>query len=152
MPRIDRGQRLRGGGAPLVVAHRGAWRPAPQNSLEALRDAELGCDAIELDVRRTPDGRLVVVHDARLGWRPVAADPPGAPGAGAGRPRAALEEVLDAAAGRIGVDVELKEDGYVEEAMAIVTSGCRPTSTSSPHSRTVLPRSSARPQSAPACC
>ena len=27
------------GGAPLVVAHRGAWRPAPQNSLEAFEDA-----------------------------------------------------------------------------------------------------------------
>ncbi len=59
--------------APLVVAHRGAWRPAPQNSLEAFEEAvQLGCDAIELDVRRTSDGRVVVVHDARAGIRPIA--------------------------------------------------------------------------------
>jgi glycerophosphoryl diester phosphodiesterase len=32
----------------------------------------------------------------------------------------ALEEVLDLVAGRIGIDVELKEDGYVEQAMTIV--------------------------------
>jgi glycerophosphoryl diester phosphodiesterase len=106
-----------GGGSPLVVAHRGAWRPAPQNSLEAFEEAvQLGCDAIELDVRRTLDGRVVVVHDARSGIRPVAKltheELQGhAP---------ALEEVLELVAGRIGVDVELKEDGYVEQAMAIV--------------------------------
>ena len=57
---------------PLVFAHRGAWDQAPQNSLAAIRRAAaLGCDGVEIDVRRTADGRLVVVHDGRLGWRPV---------------------------------------------------------------------------------
>ena len=50
--------------APLIIAHRGAWQSAPQNSLRAFETAiELGCDAVELDVRRTADGRLVVLHD-----------------------------------------------------------------------------------------
>jgi glycerophosphoryl diester phosphodiesterase len=110
------------GGVPLVVAHRGAWRPAPQNSLEAFEEAvQLGCDAIELDLRRTLDGRVVVVHDARAGIRPVAKlTHQELQGRARHRHAPALEEVLELVAGRIGVDLELKEDGYVEQAMAIV--------------------------------
>jgi glycerophosphoryl diester phosphodiesterase len=113
------------GGAPLVVAHRGAWRPAPQNSLEAFEEAvQLGCDAIELDVRRTVDGRVVVVHHARAGVRSIAKLTHEELQARARHRYApALAEVLELAAGRIGVDVELKEDGYVEQTMAIVTRG-----------------------------
>src|SRR6476620_7134670 len=49
---------------PLVLAHRGACRRAPENTLEAFRmAAELGADGVELDVRRTADGVLVVSHD-----------------------------------------------------------------------------------------
>jgi glycerophosphoryl diester phosphodiesterase len=111
------------GAAPLVVAHRGAWRPAPQNSLEAFEGAvQLGCDAIELDVRRTVDGRVVVVHDARAGLRPIGKlTHEELQGRARHRHAPALEEVLELAAGRIAIDVELKEDGYVEQAMAIVT-------------------------------
>jgi glycerophosphoryl diester phosphodiesterase len=110
------------GRAPLVVAHRGAWRPAPQNSLEAFEEAvQLGCDAVELDVRRTLDGRVVVVHDARSGIRPIAKlTHQELQGRARHRHAPALEEVLELVAGRIGVDLELKEDGYVEQAMAIV--------------------------------
>jgi glycerophosphoryl diester phosphodiesterase len=108
--------------APLVVAHRGAWRPAPQNSLEAFEEAvHLGCDAIELDVRRTSDGRVVVVHDARAGIRPIAKLTHDELQARARHRHApALEAVLELAAGRIVIDVELKEDGYVDQVMAIV--------------------------------
>ena len=49
---------------PLVLAHRGARRQAPENTVAAFRAArELGADGVELDVRRTIDGRLVVHHD-----------------------------------------------------------------------------------------
>jgi glycerophosphoryl diester phosphodiesterase len=49
------------------VAHRGASLAAPENTLEAFRLAvTLGADAIELDARRTRDGRVVVHHDATL--------------------------------------------------------------------------------------
>lgn len=51
-----------------VIAHRGASAAAPENTLEAFRLAvTMGADAIELDVRRTADGALVVHHDAHLG-------------------------------------------------------------------------------------
>jgi glycerophosphoryl diester phosphodiesterase len=50
---------------PLIVAHRGARSVAPENSIEAfLRAGELGADGVELDVRLTFDGYLVVHHDA----------------------------------------------------------------------------------------
>jgi glycerophosphoryl diester phosphodiesterase len=107
---------------PLIVAHRGAWGQAPQNSLQAFEDAiSLGCDMVELDLRRTRDGRFVVVHDARIGGRPVAASDHGELQArmGDGRPHT-LEDVLELLAGRIALDIELKEDGYVEPAMALI--------------------------------
>ncbi len=111
------------GGPALVVAHRGAWDPAPQNSLDAFEAAiTAGADAVELDVRRTADDRLVVVHDPRLRLRPL-----GRLTTAQARERLApgqapeLEEVLTTLTGRILVDVELKEDGYVADAMAMVT-------------------------------
>lgn len=52
---------------PQVIAHRGASAAAPENTVEAFRLAvELGADGIELDVRRTADDELVVVHDPHL--------------------------------------------------------------------------------------
>jgi glycerophosphoryl diester phosphodiesterase len=49
---------------PLVLAHRGASKRAAENTVEAFRLArELGADGVELDVRRTADGALVVSHD-----------------------------------------------------------------------------------------
>lgn len=111
-----------GGTRPLVVAHRGAWDQAPQNSLDAVRDAaRLGCDAIEIDVRRTADGRLVVVHDARLRWRTVARlDHRQVQERMRVGQAPLLSDVLRHAAGRLLVDVELKEDGYVEDALAVI--------------------------------
>ncbi len=48
----------------LVVAHRGLHLRAPENSLAALREtARAGIDLAEVDVRRTKDGVLVLVHD-----------------------------------------------------------------------------------------
>lgn len=50
-----------------VCAHRGWSAEYPENSLEAFRAAlELGADEIELDVRRTADGKLIVSHDNKL--------------------------------------------------------------------------------------
>lgn len=57
-----------GGSDPLVVAHRGASAAHPENTLEAFAGAAaLGADWVELDVRRTADGALIIHHDAHLG-------------------------------------------------------------------------------------
>lgn len=53
----------------LKVAHRGGAAFAPENTLEACRHGiRLGADYLETDVRRTRDGRLVLMHDSLL-WR-----------------------------------------------------------------------------------
>jgi glycerophosphoryl diester phosphodiesterase len=50
-----------------VVAHRGAHEEAPENTLAAFRQAiAIGCDYVELDVRETRDGELVLMHDATV--------------------------------------------------------------------------------------
>lgn len=52
---------------PLVIAHRGGAGLWPENTLYAFeRAAKLGVDVIELDVRSTSDGVLIVIHDATL--------------------------------------------------------------------------------------
>jgi glycerophosphoryl diester phosphodiesterase len=51
----------------VTVAHRGARYVAPENTLVALRAAaDRGADFVEVDVQRSKDGRLVLVHDSDL--------------------------------------------------------------------------------------
>lgn len=52
---------------PAVIAHRGASAVAPENTVAAFEAAiATGCDGIELDVRHTSEGRLVILHDKTL--------------------------------------------------------------------------------------
>jgi glycerophosphoryl diester phosphodiesterase len=102
---------------PRVIAHRGVHASdATENTMRAFELAlEAGAEMIELDVRRSGDGQLVILHDrgragvaldscsldefeSRTGFRPPL-----------------LEQVLAWASGRIALDVELKEDGYAEQ-------------------------------------
>ena len=125
---MEHASRQPGSGA-LVVAHRGAWGKAPQNSLQALEDAiALGCEMVEIDVRGTRDGHLVVVHDARIRGVPVAAQDLDelrarlAPGQAP-----LLQEMVELAAGRIALDVELK-DSLVAPALATLARHLEPES------------------------
>lgn len=95
------------GASVSVIAHRGASRAARENTVAAFRLAgELGAHAVELDVRRTTDGVLVVHHDCRLPDGRVIADttyidlPDHVP---------TLAEALDACGG-MWVNVEIKND------------------------------------------
>ncbi len=48
----------------LVVSHRGDWRNAPENSLQAFRNCiDMNVDMIEIDLKKTKDGHLVLMHD-----------------------------------------------------------------------------------------
>ena len=121
-PATDVTALLDGSGArPLVIAHRGASADAPDNSLAAFEVAIVaGADAVELDVRRTADGLLVAHHSARR--RGVPLDrltyaelvrrsryrPP------------RLDEVLTICAGRVAVDIEIKESGYEPQVLQLV--------------------------------
>jgi len=49
----------------LRIGHRGARAYAAENTIASFRKAlEIGVDAVELDVRKTKDNQLVVIHDA----------------------------------------------------------------------------------------
>ncbi|MBO9196952.1 glycerophosphodiester phosphodiesterase family protein [Rhizobium sp. 16-449-1b] len=50
-----------------VVAHRGIWRNAPENSLSAIQRAiDADYDVVEIDIRRSADGGLFLLHDETL--------------------------------------------------------------------------------------
>lgn len=52
---------------PLVFAHRGGSALAPENTMAAFeRAVALGTDGVELDVRASRDGRVMVHHDSTL--------------------------------------------------------------------------------------
>ena len=54
-------------GRPLIIAHRGLTSAAPENTVAAFRAAvEAGADGVELDVRLSRDGEVVVLHDHGL--------------------------------------------------------------------------------------
>jgi glycerophosphoryl diester phosphodiesterase len=91
----------------LVLGHRGASAAAPENTPDAFALADrLGADGVELDVRRTADGRLLVAHDP-LPTSDVDIEALGL---------STLDEVLDACGTRMLVNVEIKnsptEAGY----------------------------------------
>lgn len=53
--------------AVIVVAHRGDWRHAPENSVAAIEHSiDVGVDVVELDLQLTRDSVLIVMHDAAL--------------------------------------------------------------------------------------
>ncbi|MDR2627743.1 MAG: glycerophosphodiester phosphodiesterase family protein [Dysgonamonadaceae bacterium] len=51
----------------FVIAHRGDWRNAPENSLKAVsRCIDMGVDMVEIDIRLTKDSIPVLMHDATV--------------------------------------------------------------------------------------
>lgn len=51
----------------IVASHRGDWRNFCENSLEAIDNAaKMGVDIVEIDVQRTKDGQLILMHDPTL--------------------------------------------------------------------------------------
>jgi glycerophosphoryl diester phosphodiesterase len=110
-----------------ITAHRGASRAAPENTVAAIRKAaEAKADWVEIDVQRTRDGAVVVMHDtdlARIGGGPahvgdVTFETIRALDVGrlfstayTGERVPTLEEVLDAARDRIRLTIEFKPHG-----------------------------------------
>lgn len=118
----------------LVVAHRGDWRNAPENSLQAFKNCiEMGVDMIEIDLKKTKDGHLVIMHDNTIDRT---TDGTGKPSDytleeirkfhlknGLGRPTLhpvpTLEEVLNLAKGKILINIDKGYD-YFKEAYALL--------------------------------
>lgn len=52
---------------PLVIAHRGGAGLFPENTLYAFEQSHrIGVDILELDIRATKDGKVVVIHDSTV--------------------------------------------------------------------------------------
>ena len=113
----------------LSIGHRGAAGHAPENTLGAIhKGIALGVDFIEIDVRRTADGALVILHDEtvnrttngkgrvdRLSLREIQTF-----SAGNGEIIPTLEDALKAVAGRAGLLLELKVKGMAQQAVEAV--------------------------------
>jgi glycerophosphoryl diester phosphodiesterase len=117
----------------FIYAHRGASAEAPENTLAAFRRAvEVGADGIELDVHLSRDGLPVVIHDDALDrttdgegfvaaydceeLRTLDAGSWFDPGF-AGEPLPTLDETLSLLAGRLRLNLEVKD---ARAAMAIL--------------------------------
>lgn len=94
---------------PEIIAHRGASRERPENTLPAFqRAAELGADGVELDVHLHDDGTARVHHDPL----PIGAQGP---------PPPALADVLDFLAGAgLTAYCELKGPNTARPALAAI--------------------------------
>ncbi|GGF98626.1 putative glycerophosphoryl diester phosphodiesterase YhdW [Paenibacillus albidus] len=122
---------------PLIIAHRGASGYAPENTMASFELAErLGSDFIELDVRMSRDGELVVFHDKTVdrttkytGYvhnytlRELHGMDAGSffSAAYSNEAIVSLEEVMDRFAGRIGILIEIKDPPLypgIEEKLA----------------------------------
>jgi glycerophosphoryl diester phosphodiesterase len=54
-------------GNTYVIAHRGEHNGIPENTLAAYQKAiDLGCDFVEIDIRKTKDGKFVSVHNETI--------------------------------------------------------------------------------------
>jgi len=117
-------------GVFLKIAHRGWSAAAPENTLAAFEMAvKAGADAVEMDVRSTLDGEIVVLHDSDMDRTTDLSGPVGgktlaevkSADAGAwfdGRFRGervpTLEEALDLVNGSAVAVVEIKGRGIAE--------------------------------------
>lgn len=116
---------------PEITAHRGSSANAPENTLAAIEKAiEDGADYAEIDVRLTADGNLVLMHDASLErtagsdemiwnarWEYLRNLDAGSYFSSeyTGERIPSLEEVMDAASGRIRLNIEIKYSSHTPD-------------------------------------
>lgn len=111
-----------------IIAHRGASAHRPENTLAAFEEAiRIGVDAIELDLHRSRDGRLVVLHDDLVQldaeWRYVAElsfDELQHLDAGGGERPPSLDEVLEQVRPRCPLVLEIKAFGLADPLGAVL--------------------------------
>jgi len=114
----------------LKIGHRGARAYEPENTLRSFKKAlEIGVDAVELDVRKTKDNQLVVIHDADV---KRTTDGKGLVSeltlkeikefsAEKGEKIPTLKEALDFLDKKVKILIELKESGVEEKVLSLVS-------------------------------
>jgi len=113
----------------MVVGHRGAAGLEPENTLRSVRKAiELGVDQVEIDVRVTKDGHLVIMHDETVdrttnghGYvRDLTFDEIRGLDAGKGERVPTLDEVLNLTQGVVKLQVELKVPEALKPSLEVI--------------------------------
>jgi len=113
----------------LRIGHRGARAYEPENTLRSFKKAlELGVNAIELDIRKTSDGQLVVIHDADVkrntNGKGLVADLTlndiKALNTEKNEKIPTLDEALDCIDNKAKVLIELKEQGLEEQTLETI--------------------------------
>jgi glycerophosphoryl diester phosphodiesterase len=113
----------------LRIGHRGACGYQPENTLASIEHAiNLRCHFTEVDVRRTADGALVLLHDEQVNRTTngrghiadLTVEDTKKLDADTGQKVPTLEETLTIASGRIGLILELKVPGLTYDACATV--------------------------------
>jgi len=108
----------------MCIAHRGFSGKYPENTILAFEKAiDAGADIIEFDVTLSADDQMVVFHDGstkrftgkmtpieELTLKEIQSID-----MGAGQKIPTLEHVLDKCAGRIGMNIHMKQSGYICE-------------------------------------
>jgi len=109
----------------IIIAHRGASAYAKENTLESFRKAiDIRADMIEFDVRRTKDHVLIALHDELLEGMPIREltfEEILKIAKNKGYRPATFEEVLQYTSAKVMLDVELKEEGYEQEVIELLT-------------------------------
>lgn len=111
---------------PLINAHQGGRVIEGVSAADRYRNAiALGVDYVEFDVRRTKDGMTVIHHD---GWtksgRAFREFAYGDLTDELGSEALTLDELLNVAAGRVGLHLDLKGPGYETEIVRVMLDRC----------------------------
>ena len=110
----------------LKIGHRGARAYEPENTLRGFKKAiELGVNAVELDVRKTKDDKVVVIHDAKVdkttsgkgSVSKLTLDEIKQLVTEKGEKVPTLEEALDFLDRKVKIIIELKITGFEEEVL-----------------------------------
>lgn len=119
----------------LVIAHRGASRYEPENTLRAFDLAiRQGAQMIELDLHMTRDNKVVVIHDPTLDQTTDLKGPVSLrdlaeiklADAGRGEQVPTLDETLDLTLGKVRLYLEIKDPNAAAETLRIVRDrGCQ---------------------------
>ncbi len=107
-----------------IIAHRGKTASvASENTIEAFKKAiEIGVPQIEFDVRMSQDGYLISYHDLTIDNIKVGDLPYHqlqAIACSKGFEIPLFEDILKLCRDRIALDIELKEEGYEEQIVAL---------------------------------
>jgi glycerophosphoryl diester phosphodiesterase len=113
-----------------IIGHRGV-AGSPENGVPGFQRAlEMGVDGIELDVRQSGDGKLVVVHGSVVGDHAVSSTPYETFRlAIEGHEIPLFEDVLKKFGKKTFLDIELKQPGFEAEAVALIKKYTNPEKT-----------------------